>query len=172
MSTMSNPYAPPKAAVRDISMSDASLVLADRGTRLGAAILDGIVMAVMVYVPFLVIAIFGAATVGPDRSGEGMPGVLMFGFLLMFVGFVAWAWITTVYVMRNGQTIAKKWLKIKVVRTDGSPVGLGRIFWLRNVVNAALGIIPLYGLVEVLFIFGESQQCLHDKLADTIVVKE
>jgi uncharacterized RDD family membrane protein YckC len=175
MSTMTNPYAPPKAAVRDISMPDASLVLADRGTRLGAAILDGIVMAVMVYVPFLVIAIFAGASgaANPDAlESGGMPPVFMFGFLLMFVGFVAWSWLTILYVHRNGQTIAKKWLKIKVVRTDGSPASLGRIFWLRNVVNGLLGIIPLYGLVEVLFIFGEAQQCLHDKLADTIVVKE
>jgi hypothetical protein len=45
------------------------------------------------------------------------------------------------------------------------------VFWLRNFVNGLLGMIPLYGLIEILFIFGESQQCLHDKIADTIVVK-
>jgi uncharacterized RDD family membrane protein YckC len=58
-----------------------------------------------------------------------------------------------------------------VVRTDGTPVSLGRIFLLRNVVNGLLGFIPLYSLVDVLFIFGERRQCLHDRLADTIVVK-
>jgi len=72
---------------------------------------------------------------------------------------------------RNGQTIAKKIVGIKVVRSDGSPASLGRIFWLRNVVNGLLGIIPLYGLIDILFIFGEQRQCLHDKIADTIVVK-
>ena len=50
-------------------------------------------------------------------------------------------------------------------------ITLGRLFWLRNVVNGALAIIPLYGLIDVLFIFAEQRQCLHDKLADTIVVK-
>jgi hypothetical protein len=29
----------------------------------------------------------------------------------------------------------------------------------------------LYGLVDVLLIFGEARQCVHDKLADTIVIK-
>jgi uncharacterized RDD family membrane protein YckC len=62
-------------------------------------------------------------------------------------------------------------LGIKVVRTDGSPASVGRIFWLRNVVNGLIGIVPLYGLVDVLFIFSESRQCLHDKIADTAVVK-
>jgi uncharacterized RDD family membrane protein YckC len=74
--------------------------------------------------------------------------------------------------LRNGQSIAKKLLKIKVVRSDGSRASLGRIFWLRNVVNGLLSIIPAYGIVDVLFIFGESRQCLHDKIADTIVIKD
>jgi hypothetical protein len=57
------------------------------------------------------------------------------------------------------------------VRSDGSAVSLGRVFWLRNVLNGVISIIPLYAFVEVLFIFSESRQCLHDKMADTIVVK-
>ena len=71
---------------------------------------------------------------------------------------------------QNSQSIAKKLLRIKVVRSDGSPVSLGRYFWLRNVVNMMIGIVPLYGFVDALFIFGEARQCLHDKIADTIVV--
>jgi uncharacterized RDD family membrane protein YckC len=60
---------------------------------------------------------------------------------------------------------------IKVVRSDGSKASLGRIFWLRNFVNGLLGIIPFYQLIDILFIFGDQRQCLHDKIADTIVVK-
>jgi uncharacterized RDD family membrane protein YckC len=74
-------------------------------------------------------------------------------------------------VARNGQSIAKKLLSIKVVRSDGSRASLGRIFWLRNIVNTLLSIVPLYGVIDALFIFGEQRQCLHDKIADTIVVK-
>ena len=84
---------------------------------------------------------------------------------------IAWCWLTVKYVKENGQTIAKRIVGIKVIRTDGSPVSLGRIFWLRNVVNALLGVVPLYNMIEVLFIFGEARQCLHDKIADTIVVR-
>ena len=57
------------------------------------------------------------------------------------------------------------------IRTDGSPASLGRLFWLRNVVNGLISVVPLYGFVDMLFIFGESRQCLHDKIAGTIVVK-
>jgi uncharacterized RDD family membrane protein YckC len=174
MSTMTNPYAPPKATVRDISSPDTSLVYADRATRLGAAILDGIIFMVMVYVPLVIFMIIGGVMAAPAQDADTSNAVGMMalvGFFLAFVGFVAWCWITYKNVRDNGQTIAKKMLNIKVVRTDGSPASVSRIFWLRNFVNGALGIIPLYGLVEVLFIFGEAQQCLHDKIADTIVVK-
>lgn len=176
MSTMTNPYAPPKATVRDISTPNTSLVYADRGTRLGAAIVDGIIFMVMVYLPVIIFVIAGAATAAPagedlEAASSGIPVLFLVGFGLGFIGLVVWCWLTYKYVAENGQTMAKRWLQIKVVRSDGSPASVGRIFWLRNIVNTLLGIVPLYGLVDLLFIFGEAQQCLHDKIADTIVVK-
>jgi uncharacterized RDD family membrane protein YckC len=179
MSSMTNPYAPPKAAVRDVYTPDTSLVYADRSTRLRAAILDGIICMVMIYLPLIVFMIAGAATSGPaaleamdlESSETPMSPLILIGFGLSFVGAVAWCWLTYKGVRDNGQTMAKKMLHIKVVRSDGSAASVGRIFWLRNFVNGLLGIIPLYGIVELLFIFGEAQQCLHDKIADTIVVK-
>ena len=164
---MTNPYAPPRAAVGDIADPHSPTVPADRGTRLGAALLDGVIFGAMVYVPLLGAAL--GASPAADSGNVG-PVFAVFGVLAL-AGFVLWCWLTIKYARRNGQSIAKKILGIKVVRTDGSPISLGRIFWLRNVVNAAIGIIPLYGLVDVLFIFAESRQCLHDKLADTIVVR-
>ena len=91
--------------------------------------------------------------------------------LVAIGGFAAWCWLNFLYVMRNGQSIAKKILGIKVVRSDGSPASLARIFWLRNVVNWFVSIIPLYFVIDGLFIFGESRQCVHDKIADTIVIR-
>ncbi len=176
MSSMTNPYAPPKATVRDISTPYASLVYADRSTRLGAAILDGIIFMVMFYVPLLVVVFAAPVMAGPggaDAEARDVIGTMGHGGFRRGSSSAsrAWCWLTYKNVKANGQTIAKKMLNIKVVRSDGSPVSVGRIFWLRNVVNGLLGIIPLYGLVELLFIFGEAQQCLHDKIADTIVVK-
>jgi len=166
---MTNPYAPPQAIVADIAEPIDRLVLADRGTRLGAAILDGIIFAGMVYLP-LVLTLMPGGAAGPEGDGDG--ALALIGVSLAAIGLVAWIWLTVRYVLRNGQSIAKKMTKIKVVRRDGSPVNLGRIFWMRNVANTILSIIPLYGLIEILFIFSESRQCIHDKLADTIVVRE
>lgn len=166
---MTNPYAPPRAAVLDIVDPNAQFVLADRGTRLGAAILDGLVM-LPIYLPLVFSLALGGNGQGRLDETTG-PAFALAGLVLMFVGFIVWTWFTILYVSRNGQTIAKKFLGIKVVRSDGSPATLGRIFLLRNVVNALLGIIPLYGLIDHLCIFGDSRQCLHDRIADTMVVK-
>jgi uncharacterized RDD family membrane protein YckC len=169
---MTNPYAPPQAIVQDIADSRVLVMPADRGTRLGAAILDAVILFGMVYLPFLVAAIGqGMASGDTETFEEDINAITIVGLVLTAIGFGAWCWLTILYVKRNGQSIAKKLLGIKVVRSDGSAASLGRIFWLRNVVNGLLGIIPLYGLIDVLFIFGETRQCLHDKIADTIVVR-
>ena len=165
----SNPYAPPQAVVRDIPVTTA-MAPADRGTRLVAAILDGLILAVMVYAPLILLAVIAPLAARPGSENGGRI-ILVSGLVLALGGFVAWAWLTIRYAVRNGQSIAKKMLGIKVVRTDGSPISLGRLFWLRNVVNGLLGIIPLYGLIDIIFIFAESRQCLHDMMADTIVIK-
>jgi hypothetical protein len=34
---------------------------------------------------------------------------------------------------------AKKIVGIKLVRSDGAPVSVARVFWLRNVLNTAIG---------------------------------
>ena len=172
-----NPYAPPQAAVQDVVESTADGVeLAGRGMRLVAAILDGIFLVLMVYVPVLIgirlnghplflNANFNYAAALHSGAWGILPGI----------GLLAFAWINIVFVSRNGQSIAKKLMGIKVIRSDGSKAGLGRIFWLRNVIGVVLGFIPLlgmvYSLVDALLIFGQPRQCVHDKIADTIVIK-
>ena len=166
-----NPYAPPQAIVRDIVDPRDRLVPADRGARLGAAIIDSIIFMLMVYLPGGLGVLAGTFS----NAGDGNSLPFIAGGLLATVGLVAWGWVTAVNVRRSGQSLAKKMFNIKVVRSNGEPVSLGRVFWLRNAVNTVLSAIPflgaLYGIADALFIFTESRQCLHDKLADTIVVK-
>jgi uncharacterized RDD family membrane protein YckC len=163
---MTNPYAPPEAAVSDVSDRTAPLAPADRVARLGAVILDGFVVMVVIYVPLVI----GLTALGMSQGEDPFPAFAIGFFLAGAAGFCGWLYFTVAYVRANGQTIGKKWLDIKVVRSDGSPASLGRIFWLRNLVNVVLSIIPLYGIIDSLFIFSESRQCIHDKIADTIVV--
>jgi uncharacterized RDD family membrane protein YckC len=174
---MTNPYAPPAAVVDDIADPLATVTPADRGTRLVAAILDGIIAGAMIYGPVIIgLGITGglSAVLNPAAAEDAQNALIAAGLMaigLGAVGFIVWMVLTIKYVLANSQTIGKKLLNIKVVRADGSPVSFARLFWLRNVVNTLLAFVPLYGIVDHLFIFGESRQCLHDKLADTIVIQ-
>ena len=171
-----NVYAPPKANVADV-VPGGELTLASRLSRLGAAILDGLIVGALVYTPLIVTGGLSAAMAEVMRTGNNSAiyGVFLSGggavSLLLLIG---WALYTFRLVAANGQTIAKKLVGIKVVRSDGTRATVGRIFWLRNVVNTLISLIPLvgafYGLIDILFIFTERKQCLHDKIADTIVV--
>jgi uncharacterized RDD family membrane protein YckC len=163
-----NPYAPPQGDVRDIDAVGGSFELAERSTRLLASFLDSIIVAAMVYAPFLI----GLLAIGGfPRPGETSITGLLAGFALACVGFVVWAALTVRSVVRNGQSLAKKMLGIKVVRSGGAHASFARILWLRNVLNMVLSMIPLYSVIDAVLIFGEERQCLHDKIADTIVVK-
>src|SRR5262249_21124792 len=109
--SMTNPYAPPQATVRDIADPSAAIVPADRGTRLGAMLLDGIIGGAMVYLPLLIGVLAGGATanVSPGSGiGAVSSGFTVIGFVLGLAGFVTWAWLTIVNVKRTGQTLGKK----------------------------------------------------------------
>ena len=184
ITNQSNPYAPPRAAVEDFSDPPAEFEQADRLQRFGASMIDGVVFGVVALAPLIVTgawsygssvqALGGRGTLNPEVFARA--GVIFgAGVIAALIGLVAWTWITIVLVKRNGQSIAKWLMGIKVVRKDGSRASLGRIFWMRNVVNALPNLIPmvgsLYQLADHLFIFSETQQCLHDRIADTMVVK-
>ena len=161
-----NPYAPPRARVQDVAAPRAALVLAERSSRLGAAIVDSLIFTVMVYAPILIGAAIGGGAGSDNAAG---PVLLLVG--LTVTGFIVWAWLTLRQMNATGQSLAKKRFNIKVVRADGSPASLGTLVWKRNVLTWLLSVLPLYGFIEVLFIFGEKRQCLHDRMADTIVVE-
>lgn len=154
-----NPYATPASKVADVTPED-DRTLSDRGNRLLAAIVDGLILA-----PVSFTYAFGVVL-----KSQVAPGLIAFAFLWLLAVLAV-----DLYLLdKNGQTIGKKLLSIKIVRKDGSRAGLARIFWLRGAIGVLIGFIPvvggLYGLVDVLFIFGEPRRCVHDYIADTIVV--
>lgn len=164
-----NPYAPPQAEVRDSEPQDES-ELAGRGERFGAAMLDGLIFLIAVGVPGFMSLDWEIA-----KTGNYVDAIRPGGIAVAVIAMLVLIGITIHLVHKNGQTIGKKVCGIKVVRSDFSRASLARIFWLRNVVNAIPGAIPyvgnVYNLVDLAFIFNERRQCLHDKIADTIVIK-
>jgi len=177
-----NNYAPPKSVVADVPLDGDAPRKASRGSRFAAALIDGLLFG-LPFVPSYMIAIPALTRRGAPPTALAIgAAVLASGFWIFaaLVVVVCIAVITGILVYKNGQTIGKKWLGIKVVRKDGSRAGLARIFWVRYLLNSVIGyalgiIIPVIGrsyvLVDLLFIFGPATRCLHDYIADTIVVE-
>ena len=125
--------------------------LADRLTRLCAVIIDTVIL----FLPVL--------TLLDDPDGMSI-AMAIIGWLTI-IGF-------QIYLLSNqGQTIGKFALKIKIVRvSDGRNGGFVTNVLVRQIVNSLIGIVPFYGLVDILFIFREDRRCVHDHLAGTRVV--
>lgn len=170
--TESNPYAAPAAVVDDVrvhSTWDMDGRKASRGKRLGAALLD-----LLINLMWMTPIFWGATMVAGVRQGlkpaAPMAGLMLLGFVLL----VAMIVVNCVLIHRYGQTIGKRTLDIAIVRSDGERVSLARYIFLRVMPISLLGGVPMVGkvaaLVDVLIIFGPERRCLHDLIADTIVV--
>ncbi len=171
MSSNANPYAAPGAAVRDMR-DEADVVLATRLARLGAALID----SAIVMLPLMMIAVPAYQGYVARANGMPAPGAALgsTAMMLLGLGFLAFSVLQLVLLYRHGQTVGKKIVGIRIVRPDGGRASFPRLFFLRYGVPSLIGWIPLVGpifaLVNVLFIFGEERRCLHDRIADTIVV--
>ncbi|MBM7118757.1 RDD family protein [Archangium primigenium] len=130
---------------------------ATRMSRLGAVIVDQLLL-------------FGGALVGGIVGGISKEPMAV--FVLALSAFVIVGVIQLIMLDKYGQSIGKRALDIKVVRMDGSDVGLLRLLFLRNVVPAAIGqaTCSIFSLVDALAIFSEQSRCLHDYIADTQVI--
>ena len=186
-SDQSNRYAAPQAEVDDVKDDAEAGELAGRGERLGAAMIDGLVVLIVMYVPFF--SVWGTAgfkemmeAAAAKASNPIEAQLTTWGFFLrgasgvaIVIGLLLIIALNIYFVRKNSQSIGKKLVGIKVVRSDGSHAPLGRIFWLRNFPYYLIYNIPfigkLFSLVDPLFIFGEQRRCIHDYIADTIVVK-
>lgn len=162
-----NPYAAPSARLAEPA-ADGELVLASRMARLGAALIDAFIFVVPAMLSALMIPNLGLNEAG-DITGLSNSVIALYG--LAALGFMAYQ---LVLLHRHGQTLGKKLVGVRIVRRDGSRATLGRIVGLRIAVPGVIGWIPLlgplFGLANVLFIFGDDKRCLHDRFADTIVV--
>ena len=159
-----NLYAPPRAEVHDHTDPEVDLVQATRGSRFLAILID----CVPGFVIVLVAAILFFAT---RRTGTASLAVVVIFFGLSMVGLTIYYFML---VYQYGQTLGKKVMGIRMVRTDGSRMSLKRFFFIRCLPIGLLSAIPFVGyvvmLANYLAIFRNPARCLHDNIADTMVV--
>lgn len=158
-------YTAPQSELVDSSNDIGSL--ASRWSRLWASMIDGLIISVIT----LPVMYF---TGGFEGISEGIqPSVgysLLLGLLGLFVFFV----VNGKLLIKNGQTIGKKIVGIKIVDLDGNIPLVKQHLIKRYAVYFIPGQIPVVGqffsLINILFIFGKQKRCVHDLVAGTRVV--
>jgi len=121
---------------------------------------------------FWVTAYFVLSVIVSDMLGlfQGLPGIAQ---TLLAVGIFATQWMywTLSEVFLHGQTLGKRLLGIRVVRTDGSPVGLYESA-MRNLLRAVDFLPALYATGSLSMLFTKQHRRLGDLLAGTLLVRE
>lgn len=126
---------------------------ASRSSRLAARLIDGVV----VVIPWI-IASFSANGLLATLFGFSVIAVTVYQFILL---------------SREGQTIGKRTMNIRIVKNDSGEIG-GFVtnVLLREIVNTILCLVPLYYIADALFIFRDDQRCIHDLIAKTKIVRD
>ena len=148
--------------------------LASWGSRVGAFLLDGLVQFVLVCLMFAP----GVLALIADITALGIVLLVLafFGYLAVYVLYGAWFMKRP--GERNGQTLGKQWVGIRVVRDEGQPFDLGAgllrqlvvIQLLFGVVGIAFGGIPW--IVDMLWpLWEDENRALHDLIVKTHVVR-
>jgi uncharacterized RDD family membrane protein YckC len=117
------------------------------GRRLVAALVDGILYAVVYFILFAVLS---------ESAAYGLTLLVALVYLTYFEGSAA------------GQTVGKKLLNIRVIDfATGGPIGYGRAFlrWLGRIISS----LPLY-LGYLWMLWDSEKQTWHDKIANCVVV--
>ncbi|MDH5784854.1 MAG: RDD family protein [Chromatiales bacterium] len=160
-------YKTPESNLVDDGVSSEGLVLASRFSRFAAAFIDGIIM-MSVTLPLMYF------TGGFVSMTSGVQPSLQYTLAIGAVGLLVFVLINGSFLIRYGQTVGKKLLRIKIVDLEGRLPSVKSHLLPRYAVYMLLGYIPVAGsllsLINILFIFGSERRCIHDRVASTRVV--
>lgn len=143
----------------DAGMSGDSMNYASFMSRLGAYVIDGLIMG----------AIYAVITTPIAFMDQDSSGAIVLG-MVGNLALLAWVIYNNLYLLvKDGATVGKKALKIKVVKADGGDLTWG-VAIMREVVGKFVsGLTSSIGYI--IAAFTSRKQALHDYIAKTVVVK-
>lgn len=140
------------------------------GSRFLAALLDTaliIVAQLLIVVTAVLIAalVFNTSTFSSDKFSWALAaaGILSFIFL--------WGYYIFFEILWNGQTPGKRWVGLRVIRVDGTPITVGEAI-IRNLVRIIDLLPTAYGIGVVTMFISSNSRRVGDLAAGTIVVHD
>jgi uncharacterized RDD family membrane protein YckC len=144
-----------------------SLPVAGIGYRCLAWLVDATILFFFWVTAYFVFSLLVSDVLGVFRGLSG------FAQTLLAVGFFATQWMywTLAEVFFRGQTPGKRLMRIRVVRVDGSPIGVYESA-VRNLLRAVDFLPLLYAVGSLSMLFTQQHRRLGDLLAGTLLVRE
>ncbi|MGB8983141.1 MAG: RDD family protein [Anaerolineales bacterium] len=141
--------------------------VAGLGSRFVATLLDTILVfllqAVVVIVAALIINAFGALS---DELSAWV--IAIFGLI---ASLFYWGYYVFFEMLWNGQSPGKRWVGLRVIRSDGTPITLSESF-IRNLVRMVDFLPAAYGVGIVTMFIDKQSRRLGDLAAGTLVVQD
>lgn len=167
--------------------------IAGAGDRILAALLNQLFTFLILLVPFAGLIVFAIKNEGRIVGSEEIVGLLlgMTSFWVGLAGILAYTVIQIYYMSRDGQSLGKKIMRIRVLKTDGRNPGfvgtvlVREIAWsvlvaiIAAVIGLAVGdngenainLLAFLANFVLLFMVKRDRRTLYDMMADTVVVK-
>ncbi|MBP6539574.1 MAG: RDD family protein [Saprospiraceae bacterium] len=139
--------------------------IASVGQRIVAAMID---LCIYIFLSFILSLIFIKSEdfIGENGSGFSM-GTTMPGYII-FLWLFIWILIITLMEFRSGQTIGKRFLKIKVVQHDFTAAT-----FTNSLLRHLFDIIDIFALIGLfLTLANNKNQRIGDQVARTIVIRK
>jgi uncharacterized RDD family membrane protein YckC len=137
--------------------------IAELGSRVGAAVIDALILGAVLLAIQILVGVAGL--LGLLGLAGGLPAALYVAFILLLV-FGYHPFFEEIW---NGRTPGKRAFGLRVIQTDGQPIGLGPVL-LRNLLRPLDIAVVAIGLFLILFT--RRRQRLGDLVAGTIVVRQ
>lgn len=178
-----NPYTAPQSAPELAPAPQyQDTELASRWARLGASIIDALVMMVTA-VPLIFLVIYFVIMKESQTSESLLNNFqtasesILWNMVNALIGITVYVAINGYFLVKSGQSIGKKALGIQIVDYHSNQLlPASKVLGMRYVLTQVLSNIPfvgsLFSLVNVLFIFGSEKRCIHDLMANSKVIKK
>ncbi len=142
--------------------------LAGAGSRGAALIIDTVIVTLLIGAEAGAGVLLGIAL---EALGLFVADIWITGVVIAVAFVTYWGYYVWGEAFRNGRTLGKRWLGIRVVRDDGSRVGV-----VDSVIRTALRLVDMlpgyYGVGLVAMLVSERSKRLGDMVAGTIVVRD
>jgi uncharacterized RDD family membrane protein YckC/Flp pilus assembly protein TadD len=138
------------------------------GSRFLAALVDSLIIALLQIITLLTMALIMAIVLGQFDVSSSLPA-----WLFAVLGLIAFAFFWGYYiffeVLWNGQSPGKRWVGLRVIRTDGTPITFTESA-IRNLIRLIDFMPAYYGIGVVTMFVNARSRRLGDLAAGTLVV--